>query len=197
MSAICLSVISPPLATPLTYWSMVSSSERSPSSAALSRRVAVKVLVTLPILWCISGVIGLPLARSATPLACTHVKSGVCTAAITPGASLSSKDFFSAASRSALVACSPSLLEWVPAEESPLLPSPPPHPLPSRSTNPLTRSAAFHIERCILRMNKRYPPQSAIDTAARPPLSWGEAHGLCAPASRRGCLFRGTRARAC
>src|SRR5215212_2174360 len=106
MSDICLSVISSPLGTPLTYWSIVSSSERSPLSAALSRSVAVKVLVTLPILWCTSGVIGTPEARSATPRARTHVYWAVCTAATTPGASLSLKDLSNAGSRSALDACS-------------------------------------------------------------------------------------------
>src|SRR5215210_946598 len=173
MSAICLSVISSPLGTPFMYLSIVSSSERSPSSAALSRRVAVKVLVMLPIRWCTSGVIGFPEARSATPMACTHVYRGACTAATTPGASLSLKDFFSAASRSAVIACSPPLLVWVPAAESPLLPSPPPHPLPSRSTNRIARIAAFHIERCIFWTNKRDPSQSAIDpytrTGRKPP----------------------------
>src|SRR5215210_9489038 len=116
----------------------------------------------LPIRWCTSGVIGFPEARSATPMACTHVYRGVCTAATTPGASLSLKDFFSAASRSASIACSPPLLVWVPAAESPLLPSPPPHPLPSRSNNAITRSAAFHIERCIFLTNKRYPSQLSV-----------------------------------
>lgn len=67
----------------------------------------MKVLVMLPMRWCTSGVIGSPEARSATPMACTHVKSGVCTAATTPGASLSLKDFLSAASRSAFDTCVP------------------------------------------------------------------------------------------
>src|SRR5215217_3247363 len=141
MSDICLSVILSPLGTPLTYLSIGSSSERSPSSAALSRRVAVKVLVMLPILWCTSGVIGSPEARSATPRVLTHVYWGVCTAATTPGASLSLKDFFNAASRSSLVACSPPPLVCVPAAESPLLPLPPPHPIPSKSTNTRSRKA--------------------------------------------------------
>src|SRR5215208_8236068 len=123
MSDICLSVILSPLGTPLTYLSIGSSSERSPLSAALSRRVAVKVLVTLPIRWCTSGVIGSPEARSATPRARTHVYSGVCTAATTPGASLSLKDFLNAASRWALVGCSPPPLVWVAEAASPLLPS--------------------------------------------------------------------------
>ena len=73
MSDICLSVILSPFGTPLTYLSIGSSSERSPSSAALSKSVAVKVLVTLPTRWCTSGVICFPVARSATPMACTHV----------------------------------------------------------------------------------------------------------------------------
>ena len=107
MFAICLSVISSPLGTPLMYWSIVSSSERSPSAAACRSRVAVKVLVTLPIRWYTSGVIGSSEARSATPRARIHVYSGVCTAATTPGAALCLKDFFSAASRSAVDACSP------------------------------------------------------------------------------------------
>jgi hypothetical protein len=121
MSAIWRSVILSPLGTPFTYWLIVSSSERSPSSAAWRSRVAVKVLVRLPILWCTSGVIGSPEARSATPRARTHVYLEVCPAATTPGASLSLKDFSNAASRSALVACSPPPLVWVPAAESPLL----------------------------------------------------------------------------
>jgi hypothetical protein len=165
--AIWRSVISSPLGTPLTYLSIVSSSERSPSPAAWRSRVAVKVLVTLPIRWYTSGVIGSSEVRSTPPRARIHVYSGVCTAATTPGASLSLKDFFNAASRSALVACSPPLLVWVPAAESPLLPSPPLHPFPSRSTNPITRSAAFHIDRCIFWTNKRDPSQSAIDPYTR------------------------------
>src|SRR5215207_8859505 len=167
MSDICLSVILSPLGTSLTYLSIGSSSERSPSSAALSKRVAVKVLVTLPIRWCTSGVIGSPEARSATPRALTHVYWEVCTAATTPGASLSLKDFFNAASRSALVARWPPPLVWVPAAESPLLPSPPLHPLPSRSTNPVARSSPFHIDRCFLWTNKRDPSQSAMDPHTR------------------------------
>src|SRR5215213_9042211 len=158
MSDICLSVILSPLGTPLTYLSIGSSSERSPSSAALSRRVAVKVLMMLPILWCTSGVIGSPEARSATPRVLTHVYWGVCTASTTPGASLSLKDFFNAASRSALVACSPPPLACVPAAESPLLPLPPPHPLPSRSSNPVRRSTPFHIAWFLFWTNKHDPP---------------------------------------
>src|SRR5215218_2844517 len=167
MLAICLSVILSPLGTPLTYWSIVSSSERSPSASACRSRVAVKVLVTLPIRWCTSGVIDSPEARSATPRARTHVYRGVCTAATTPGASLSLKDFSNAASSSAVDACSLSPVVWVPAAESPLLPSPPLHPLPSRSTNPVTRSTPFHIDRCIFWTNKRDPSQSAIDLHTR------------------------------
>src|SRR5215216_5703738 len=169
MSAIWRSVILSPLGTPLTYWSIVSSSERSPLPAAWSSRVAVKVLVTLPIRWCTSGGIGSPEARSATPRVRTHVYRGVCTAATTPGASLPLKDFFNAASRSAVDACSPPPLVWVPAAESPLLPSSPPHPLPSRSTNPVTRSTPFHIDRCIFWTNKRDPSQSAIEPYTRTP----------------------------
>src|SRR5215211_4045201 len=143
MSDICLSVILSPLGTPLTYLSIGSSSERSPSSAALSRRVAVKVLVMLPILWCTSGVIGSPEARSATPRARTHVYSGVCTAATTPGASLSLNDFFSAASRSAVGACSLPPAVCLPSPET-FRPLPPLHPIPSRSTNTVTKMPTFH-----------------------------------------------------
>src|SRR5215217_9258323 len=162
MSDICLSVILSPLGTHLTYLSIGSSSERSPSSAALSKRVAVKVLVTLPIRWCTSGVIGSPEVRSATPRALTHVYWGVCTAATTPGASLSSKDFFNAASRSALVACSPPPLVWGPAAESPLLPSPPPHPIPRKSTNTATKSPLSHLRWCTPRANIPHPFRQTI-----------------------------------
>src|SRR5215212_9415948 len=157
MSAIWRSVILSPLGTPLTYWSIVSSSDTIPSSAAWRSRVAVKVLVTLPIRWCTSGVIGSLEARSATPRAPTHVYSGVCTAATTPGASLSRNDFFNAASRSALDACSLPPVVCLPAVEPSLLPSPPLHPLPSRSTNPVTRSTPFHIDRCVFCANNLSP----------------------------------------
>ena len=57
--------------------SIVSSSERSPCAAAWRSRLTVKVLVTLPIRWCTSGVIGSSEVRSATPRVPTHVYSGV------------------------------------------------------------------------------------------------------------------------
>src|SRR5215204_1829236 len=171
MSDIWCNVILSPFGTPLMYWSIVSSSERSPSLAALSRRVAVKVLVTLPTLWCTSGVIGSPEARSATPIARTHVKSGGCTAATTPGASLSLKDFLSAASRSAFDTCVPPPEVCLRAAPS-LPPSPPLHPPPSRSPSPLTSSspssATFHIDRCILRANKRDPPRAVVSAVGPP-----------------------------
>jgi hypothetical protein len=106
--------------------------------------VAVKVLVTLPIRWCTSGVIGFLEARSATPRAPTHVYWGVCTAATTPGASLSRKDFFNAASRSALDAHPLPPVVCLPAAESPWPPPPPLHLIPSRMTNPVTKMPTFH-----------------------------------------------------
>src|SRR5215212_4512757 len=86
MFAIWRSVISSPLGTFSTYRSIVSSSERSPSAAAWRSRLTVKVLVTLPIRWCMSADIGSSEERSATPRVPTHVSSGVWTAAVTPGA---------------------------------------------------------------------------------------------------------------
>src|SRR5215213_7492777 len=156
MVASCLSVISSPLGTPLTYWSIVSSSERSPSPAAWRSRVAVKVLVTLPIRWYTSVVIGFLVVRLRTPRACTHVQRGVCTAATTPGASLCLKDFFSAASRSAVVACSPPPLAWELAAECSSWPPPPPQLLTSIVANAITPSPISH-PRCIP-PTKNIPP---------------------------------------
>src|SRR5215203_6635249 len=157
MSDIWPSVILSPLGTPLTYWSILSSSERSPSSAAWRSRLAVKVLVTLPIRWCTSGVIGSLEARSATPRAPIQVYWGVCTAATTPGASLSLNDFSNAASRSASDACSMPPVVRVPAPESPWPPPPPPHPLPSRITNTVTKRPLIHNRWCIPWANNLNP----------------------------------------
>src|SRR5215212_829129 len=49
-------------------------------------------------------------------------------------------------------------LACVPAAESPLLPLPPPHPLPSRSSNPVRRSTPFHIAWFLFWTNKHDPP---------------------------------------
>src|SRR3712207_7855580 len=43
--------------------------------------------------------------------------------------------------------------------------SPPLHPLPSRSTNPATRSTPFHIDRCIFRANNLTPLRSEEHTS--------------------------------
>src|SRR5215213_3415202 len=148
MVASCLSVISSPLGTPLTYLSIVSSSERSPSPAAWRSRVAVKVLVTLPIRWYTSGVMGRSEVRFATPRARIHVYWGVCTAATTPGVALCLKDFLSAASRSAVDDCSPPPLAWEPAAECSSWPPPPPQLLISIAANTITTSPISR-PRCI------------------------------------------------
>src|SRR5215212_1065923 len=98
----------------------------------------VKVLGRLPIRWCTSDVIGSSVVRSATPRVPTHVYSGVCTAATTPGAPLSWKDSSNAASRSALDACSQPPQGVVSKVEPCWLPSPPPQLLTSKSTNTVT-----------------------------------------------------------
>src|SRR5918995_51164 len=168
MSAIWRSVILSPLGRPLTYWSIVSSSERSPSSAAWRSRVAVKVLVTLPIRWYISGVIGSSELRSATPRARIHVYSGVCTAATTPGAELCWKAFFSAASRSAVDACSPPPpAVVVSAAESSSWPPPPPQLLTSIAANAVTTSPISHLW-CIPHA-KNIPPLPVEDRGIVPP----------------------------
>src|SRR5215217_2609674 len=121
---------------PSTYWSIESSRERSPSAAAWRRRLMVKVLVTLPIRWCTSGVIVSSEVRSATPRARTHAYSAVWTAATTPGAPLSEKDCSNAASRASsgacplspiviVIACSVSSVVVVSSAESSWLPPPP------------------------------------------------------------------------
>src|SRR5215207_1719842 len=67
MFAIWRNVISSPFGTFSMYRSIVSSSERSPSAAAWRSRLTVKVLVTLPIRWCMSADIGSSEARSPPP----------------------------------------------------------------------------------------------------------------------------------
>src|SRR5215210_3840797 len=153
--AIWRSVILSPLGMPSTYWSIVSSSESSPSAAAWRSRLTVKVLLTLPIRWCTSGVIGSSEERSATPRVSTHVYWGVWIAATTPGAPLSEKDCSNAAFRASSgawspppveVACSvPSVVVVSSAESSSWLLPPPPQLLTRTAANAVTTSTISRL----------------------------------------------------
>jgi hypothetical protein len=98
----------------------------------------VKVLLTLPIRWCMSADIGSSEPMSATPRVSTHVYSGVWTAATTPGASLSEKDCSNAAFRASSGACPVSPVVVV---------SPPPQLLTSRAANAATTSPISRLLR--------------------------------------------------
>src|SRR5918998_3607523 len=145
--AIWRSVILSPLGTPSTYWSIWSSRERSPSAAAWRSRLMVKVLVTLPIRWWTSGVIGFSEERSATPRVSNHVSSGVWTAATTPGAPLSENDSSNAAFRASTGTCPLSAVVVVVSSTESSWPAPPspPHPLTTRAANAVTTSTIGHL----------------------------------------------------